>query len=147
MLYLRNHLKTRTTGNNSFRVCSEYGPHDSKTLPYPFTLLFFSYSSLSHNIWSKVVLRMHTRYTINSTTSNHNSDQSSCCWLQHPKHPPAASNHSDTYFYCRITYQICGKTWLFKSSNHKFAIRTQSKTHYTRNPACVAKFLMQPKQS
>ena len=53
----------------------------SKALPYPFSLLSFFGKSLSHNIWSKVVLCMHTRYTINSTTSNHYPDRSGRAWL------------------------------------------------------------------
>ena len=53
----------------------------SKTFLYPFLLLSFSYSSLSHNNWSKVVLCMCTRYTVNSITSNHHSNQLGCAWL------------------------------------------------------------------
>ena len=82
MLYIRNHPCTPSTDGKiitlrCFPCLSHVWPTcilhmsygHSKTLHYPFPLLSFSYSSLSYNNWSKVVLCMCTRYTINSTTA------------------------------------------------------------------------------
>ena len=94
MLYLRNcpcspsmfgkiaTLRYLSCLSYIWRSCIPHmsGGH-SKTLPNPLPLLSFSYSSLSYNNWSKLVLRMCTWYTINSTTSNHHSNRSGHAWL------------------------------------------------------------------
>ena len=111
MLYLRNRpcapsmfgkiatLRYLPCLSSIWPACIPHMSHGhSKILPYPFPLLSVSSSSLSYNNWSKVVLCMRTRYTINLSTSYHLSHRSGRAWLLAITHFKWGSSFRTSFF-------------------------------------------------